>query len=236
MPKPFILSVFSLTLAHSLAATQEFDWSAIRNDSENAIVHIAATIHEIDILQPQKEPKEYMRYGVGFIVSEDGAILTNFHLVNQARNIQITLKACGGQLFEAYQSFVTPDNDLAVLQLRNVDVQSIIQSCKKLPTLPLGNSEAVQRGNTLLIIGSKSRQEHTISANQVTVSGKEPDGWIQVEDNFTHLGGPAVNSLGEVVGFCSYFMSGHPLAYLIPSWELKKTWLHASMLQTATKI
>jgi serine protease Do len=143
--------------------------------------------------------------GSGFIISADGIILTNAHVVKDAK--EVTVKLTDRREFRAKVLGVDGKTDIAVLKI----------DAKNLPTLALGNTKDLKVGEWVLAIGSPFGFENTVTAGVVSAKGRTlPDDsyvpFIQtdVAINPGNSGGPLLNSRGEVVGINSqiYTRSG----------------------------
>ncbi|HMN22685.1 MAG TPA: DegQ family serine endoprotease [Ottowia sp.] len=140
--------------------------------------------------------------GSGFIVSPDGVILTNAHVVRGARNV--TVKLTDRREFKARVLGRDDKTDVAVLKI----------DATGLPTVPLGSSQALRPGDWVLAIGSPFGFENTVTAGVVSAKGRSlPDDsavpFIQtdVAVNPGNSGGPLFNARGEVVGINSQIYS-----------------------------
>lgn len=140
--------------------------------------------------------------GSGFIVSADGLILTNAHVVRGAQQVQVKLS--DRREFQAKVLGRDDKTDVAVLKIE----------ASGLPTVPLGSSQAVQPGEWVLAIGSPFGFESTVTAGVVSAKGRSlPDDssvpFIQtdVAVNPGNSGGPLLNTRGEVVGINSQIYS-----------------------------
>jgi serine protease Do len=140
--------------------------------------------------------------GSGFIVSADGLILTNAHVVRGAK--EVTVKLTDRREFQAKVLGADPKTDVAVLKIE----------AKNLPVVPIGNSRDLQVGEWVLAIGSPFGFENSVSAGVVSAKGRSlPDDsfvpFIQtdVAVNPGNSGGPLFNSRGEVVGINSQIYS-----------------------------
>ncbi len=136
--------------------------------------------------------------GSGFIVSADGVILTNAHVVRGAR--EVIVKLTDRREFQAKVLGSDPKTDVAVLKI----------DAKSLPTVPLGSARDLQVGQWVLAIGSPFGFENSVSAGVVSAKGRSlPDDsfvpFIQtdVAVNPGNSGGPLFNARGEVVGINS---------------------------------
>ena len=140
--------------------------------------------------------------GSGFIVSPDGVILTNAHVVQGAS--EVTVKLADRREFRAKVLGSDPRTDVAVLKI----------DAKNLPTVPLGNARSLQTGEWVLAIGSPFGLESTVTAGVVSATGRSlpSDSNVQfiqtdVAVNPGNSGGPLFNTRGEVVGINSQIYS-----------------------------
>ena len=148
--------------------------------------------------QPQQdeEPQYRSGQGSGFIVSADGEILTNHHVVAGADRLMVTLH--DGREFPAKLVGSDEKTDLAVLKIEAND----------LPKLPLGSSANLRIGEWVMAIGNPFGLSHTITSGIVSAKGRSSVGITDYEDfiqtdaaiNPGNSGGPLLNLDGEVVG------------------------------------
>jgi serine protease Do len=152
---------------------------------------------------PQEMPTRGQ--GSGFIVSADGIILTNAHVVRGAR--EVTVKLTDRREFRAKVLGADAKTDIAVLKIE----------ASKLPVATLGKTSDLKVGEWVLAIGSPFGFENTVTAGVVSAKGRSlPDDsavpFIQtdVAINPGNSGGPLFNARGEVVGINSqiYTRSG----------------------------
>lgn len=143
--------------------------------------------------------------GSGFIVSADGIILTNAHVVRDAK--EVTVKLTDRREYRAKVLGADPKTDVAVLRI----------DAKNLPVVTLGKVSELKVGEWVLAIGSPFGFENTVTAGVVSAKGRSlPDDsavpFIQtdVAVNPGNSGGPLFNTRGEVVGINSqiYTRSG----------------------------
>lgn len=138
--------------------------------------------------------------GSGVMISEEGYIVTNHHVVERAENIQVTLS--DKRLYDARIVGTDPATDLAVLKIEDGD---------QLPALRLGNSDRVQVGEWVLAVGNPFRLTSTVTAGIVSATGRQVniiDDSFGIEDfiqtdaaiNPGNSGGAVVNLDGELVG------------------------------------
>jgi serine protease Do len=139
--------------------------------------------------------------GSGFIVSPDGVILTNAHVVRDAD--EVTVKMQDRREYRAKVLGSDPRTDVAVLKIDAIN----------LPVVPLGNTRNLQVGEWVLAIGSPFGLESTVTAGVVSAKGRTIDNngvqFIQtdVAVNPGNSGGPLFNTRGEVVGINSQIFS-----------------------------
>ena len=148
-------------------------------------------------LNPQEVPQGS---GTGFIWSEDGYIVTNYHVVQQATRVTVTLR--DGSSYDASAIGFDPDKDLAVLKIDAPDV-------KLVPIVP-GDSSLLEVGRKVIAIGNPFGLDTTMTVGVVSALGREIDSVsrrkirdvIQTDAaiNPGNSGGPLLNSLGQLVG------------------------------------
>jgi serine protease Do len=151
-------------------------------------------------MQPREVPVRGM--GSGFIVSADGVILTNAHVVKDAS--EVTVKLTDRREYRAKVLGSDAKTDVAVLKIEARD----------LPVVTLGDSKQLRPGEWVLAIGSPFGFDNTVTAGVVSAKGRSlPDDsavpFIQtdVAVNPGNSGGPLFNGRGEVVGMNSQIYS-----------------------------
>ncbi|KRC04169.1 peptidase [Hydrogenophaga sp. Root209] len=140
--------------------------------------------------------------GSGFIISADGLVLTNAHVVRNAQ--RVTVKLTDRREFVAKVLGTDPKTDVAVLRI----------DAKDLPVVPLGSAKDLKVGEWVLAIGSPFGFENSVTVGVVSAKGRSlPDDsfvpFIQtdVAVNPGNSGGPLFNARGEVVGINSQIYS-----------------------------
>jgi len=139
--------------------------------------------------------------GSGFIISEDGYLLTNNHVIAEADKVMVGLQ--NGQEIEAEVVGTDPSIDLALLKINADDMD--------LPTLSLGDSGSLRVGEWVIAIGNPLEYEHTVTAGvvsakerRVQIGGTDSGvvSFIQTDAaiNFGNSGGPLLDGNGNVVG------------------------------------
>jgi len=145
---------------------------------------------------PQMQPHE-QALGSGFIVSKDGYILTNNHVVGNADLVVVTVG--DNQPVKAEVVGTDPPTDLAVIK---------IQGDPSLPVLPLGNSDKLRVGDWVIAIGQPFGLTHTVTGGIISALNRRQMHLTTYEDfiqtntaiNPGNSGGPLVNRDGRVVG------------------------------------
>ncbi len=144
------------------------------------------------------QQREAQSLGSGFIISEDGYVLTNNHVVADADEIIVRLP--DRSELEAKLIGADPRSDVAVLKVEG----------KGLPTVKIGRSDELKAGEWVLAIGSPFGFDHTVTAGIVSATGRSlpnesyvPFIQTDVAINPGNSGGPLFNLGGEVIGINS---------------------------------
>jgi S1-C subfamily serine protease len=151
-------------------------------------------------------PKDEIGIGSGVIISSDGYIVTNNHVIDGANKIQVTLE--NNKVYDAKLVGTDVPTDVALLK---IDADS-------LPTIPFGSSDDLKVGEWVLAIGSPYDMRSTITAGIVSAKGRTMpnyDGKFKVESfiqtdaavNPGNSGGALVNINGELVGINTSIVS-----------------------------
>jgi Do/DeqQ family serine protease len=146
-------------------------------------------------------PSEQIERGVGsgFIVNNDGRIITNAHVVQGATTVRVTLK--DGRTFEGKVLGADPVTDVAVIKI----------DATNLPTVTLSNSDQIQPGEWAIAIGNPLGLDNTVTAGIISATGRSsgqvgiPDervNFIQTDAaiNPGNSGGPLLDANGAVIG------------------------------------
>ena len=154
-------------------------------------------------LFPEQTPRRQRGTGSGVIISADGYILTNNHVVGTATKIQV--KLADGREFKGRLIGTDPETDLAVVK---IEAQS-------LPYARLGDSDKLEQGEWVIALGSPFGLQATMTAGIVSAIGRDLGAqsqftsFIQTDASINpgNSGGPLINMNGEVVGINSMIFS-----------------------------
>jgi len=172
--------------------------------------------------QQQQQDQTARALGSGFVVSKDGLIVTNNHVVAGAKSIKVTLD--DGSSFDGKVVGTDPKTDLAVIK---------IDAKRDLVPLPWGDSGKVQAGNRVIAIGNPFGVGVTVTEGIVSALGRDLhsgpyDDFLQVDAAINHgnSGGPLIDTDGNVIGINAAIYSPNDgnvgLGFAIPS-DMAKT-------------
>jgi S1-C subfamily serine protease len=167
----------------------------IYKNARDATVNITSTLYRQDwFFQVYRQEGA----GSGFIIKPTGEILTNNHVVSGSEKLTVTL--ADKKVYNAKVLGIDGANDLALIK---------IDAGRKLPSLPLGNSDTLVVGQKVLAIGNPFRFSGTLTTGVVSSLGRDIDtedrrleGMIQTDAaiNPGNSGGPLLDSHGNVIG------------------------------------
>jgi serine protease Do len=192
-------------------------WRPIQQQVKDTVVQVFAQISEIDLLQPYKTPAQYSSTGSAFFINEQGDLLTNAHVVDQAKSLWIQIPSLGKRIIQVEVVGVSPERDIALIRVIPEDIKVIRNALGRIPYLPLGDSDLVFRSDEVLALGYPLGQQSVKSTTGV-ISGREHH-YIQMSApiNPGNSGGPLVNINGEVVGINSAGVTeAQNIGYIIP--------------------
>jgi serine protease Do len=152
--------------------------------------------------------------GSGFIISPDGYIMTNNHVIESARTVEVHWGADengnGGRTMEAKVIGRDPATDIALIK---------IDAGQALPFVPLGDSDRIRKGDWAIAVGNPFQFENTLTVGVISAKGrslglsdqtKSFENFIQTDAaiNFGNSGGPLMNVNGEVIGINTAIRGG----------------------------
>ena len=184
--------------------TQTPDFVEIAKKSINTVVHVKSassnssdfSIEDFLFGRAQKRPQ--MGSGSGVIISSDGYIITNHHVIETAEDIQITTN--DNQSYEAKIIGSDEQNDIALLK---------IESSEELPYAVFGDSDSTQIGEWVLAVGNPFNLTSTVTAGIISAksrsldpTGRTTQSYIQTDAavNPGNSGGALINEKGELIG------------------------------------
>jgi len=147
--------------------------------------------------RPKQRERKQRGQGSGFIISKDGFIMTNNHVIEGADTIKVSLS--DDREFDARVIGADPQSDVALIK---------IEDPENLPVAVLGDSDALEVGEWVIAIGNPFGLTQTVTVGVVSAKGRSSIGLNQYENfiqtdaaiNPGNSGGPLINGRGEVVG------------------------------------
>jgi Do/DeqQ family serine protease len=203
---------------YNSAAAENIDFTIAAESAIHAVVHIKATTkgrtqggnrQYIDPFEYffgfgnrgyQRQPQPRVGFGSGVIISTDGYVMTNNHVVEEADEIEVTLN--DGRKFIAKLTGTDASTDIALLKIEGKDF----------PTIPFGDSDKLKVGEWVLAVGNPFNLTSTVTAGIVSAKGRgvftgdndrdKVASYIQTDAavNRGNSGGALVNTKGELVG------------------------------------
>jgi Do/DeqQ family serine protease len=207
------------------AHLQPVDLTQAAENSVNAVVHIKSTqeskTQTVTVRDPfyeffgdmfgnrggqqrQVQTPEKVGFGSGVIISKDGYIVTNNHVIDHADIISVKLN--DGREFKGRIIGTDPSTDLALVKIKGDD----------LPTIPVGDSDQLKIGEWVLAVGNPFNMTSTVTAGIVSAKARSlgvynngVESFIQTDAaiNQGNSGGALVNARGELVGINSVLYS-----------------------------
>lgn len=163
------------------------------------------------------QPRQEEGLGSGFIISKDGYILTNEHVIDGASSISVTVTGFDRDL-EAKVAGADYDLDLALLK---------IEPGRELPSLNLGDSDQIRVGNWVIAIGNPYGLDHTVTTGvisakgrPISVSDRQYENLLQTDASINpgNSGGPLLDLKGEVIGINTAISSqAQGIGFAIPT-------------------
>ncbi|KAM8860371.1 serine protease HTRA1A-like [Spinachia spinachia] len=189
----------------------------------DVVEKIAPSVVHIELFRKMTYSKREVAVasGSGFVVAEDGQIVTNAHVVANKHRVKVELKS--GGTYDAKIKDVDEKSDIALIK---IDVPT------RLPVLPLGRSSDLRPGEFVVAIGSPFSLQNTVTTGIVSTTqrgGRElglPNSdmeYIQTDAiiNYGNSGGPLVNLDGEVIGINTLKVTAG-ISFAIPSDKIRE--------------
>ena len=209
-PRPLAISTVP-ALPIAIPSLEGADFAAVAARVNGAVVNIDAVGRD----ERGRTPRRFQREmpdengapvegsGSGFIIDGEGFVLTNYHVVEGADRVTVTMG--DGRAYLATIVGIDPAIDVALLK---------VQAPVKLPVAALGNSDTLKVGEWVCAIGNPMGYVHSVTVGVVSFLGRKLfdqslDAFIQTDAaiSFGNSGGPLINSRGQVVGMTTAISS-----------------------------
>lgn len=197
-------------------STVAVDFTDVAERTVQGVVHVKTVSEVTSSYNPIYEffyggPKSrtQLSFGSGVILSEDGYIVTNNHVVEGADEVEVVLD--DKRTFKAEVVGLDPNTDLALLKIEGEG--------EKLVTVPFGNSDDVRLGQWVLAVGNPFNLTSTVTAGIISAKGRDInilrenryriESFLQTDAALNHgnSGGALVNADGELIGITSAIIS-----------------------------
>ena len=199
-PVPATMPLVSKTVIAAPGAAAPQSFADLASKADPAVVFVQTVQVETGFTGHRRVVEEGV--GSAFVYDPSGLILTNNHVIAHATKIRVTFK--GNRQLEAKVAGTDPKTDIAVLRV----------DANHLPSLPLGDSDAIRVGDWVVAIGNPFGLSHTVSAGIVSAKGRtkqdvrglgDPTGYydfLQTDASINpgNSGGPLLDTAGRVVG------------------------------------
>jgi Do/DeqQ family serine protease len=212
-PKPIqptavepVLTSHIATFASAATANENADLNFVdaAEKTVNAVVHVTNTTYSRQATSLRElffgggQPRAMIGTGSGVIISPDGYIITNNHVIDNSSALEVTLN--DNRSFEARLIGTDPKTDIALIK---------IDSDTELPFIPFADSNSIRVGEWVLAVGNPFNLTSTVTAGIVSAKARDlnewdgnPQSFIQTDAavNRGNSGGALVNTRGELVG------------------------------------
>lgn len=231
-PTPQEQTSNSLGSTTTTLPSQSSSLTEIFKNAQNSVVQITSKVSSVDntiIINGQPLESQSTRLGSGFVYDKAGYIITNNHVVDGSKTVNVTF--IDGNTYAAKVVGTDPDNDLAVIQITDNF------SDENLVPLPIGDSSTLEVGQQIIAIGNPFGLSDSMTTGIVSALGRLlpnqnvgfsiPD-IIQVDAaiNPGNSGGPLLNLEGQVVGINTAISTStgdfSGVGFAIPSNSIKR--------------
>ena len=198
----FAVPVSYKTVNTNLPAGETVDFTTAAEKTVHSVVHVRNTTKSSgamnfeDLFFGRRSQRPQVGMGSGVVISPDGMIITNNHVIDGAENITITLN--NNKSYEAELLGTDPKTDIALLK---------IEAEEDLPYTTFGNSDNSKVGEWVLAVGNPFNLTSTVTAGIISaksrdLSGGETQSFIQTDAavNPGNSGGALVNTHGDLIG------------------------------------
>ena len=206
IPTNIVQTSISSTIKDASAAEMTTDFTIAAENTIHAVVHVKNTAVKTQVNSWAEQyygrgqgTKKYEQVGTGsgVIISADGYIVTNNHVIDGASELEITLN--NKKKYKAVLVGSDAANDIALLK---------IESNTNLPYVPFANSDNIKIGEWVLAVGNPYNLTSTVTAGIVSAKGRDLEGNRNIESfiqtdaavNPGNSGGALVNGRGELIG------------------------------------
>lgn len=202
------------------------DWKNVESKAQKAVIQIYANGAKFDWILPFAAPKQKQGAGSGFFINKDGYLLTNYHVIGEAKSIWAFVPAIGKRPLELNVIGVCPEADVALLKLTDESVSIIKDLLGEIPFLELGDSDTLYSTEPVLALGYPLGLRSLKSTVGVIAGGEYILGksymHITAPINEGNSGGPLLNKDGKVVGINSAaILKAQNIGYIIPINDVK---------------
>ena len=201
---PSTPNYFPVSLSSTSAPSEGLDFTDAAEKTVHAVVHVKNTTisrqptNIFEYIQGGGQPRAMIGSGSGVIVSPDGYIITNNHVIANANQLEVTLN--NNRTYIAKLIGADPMTDIALIK---------IEDANDLPFVPFGDSNNIRLGEWVLAVGNPFNLNSTVTAGIISAKARDlnqfdgnPQSFIQTDAavNRGNSGGALVNTNGELIG------------------------------------
>ena len=209
------------TVVDAAASKDSLSLNSIFKQVENSVVQITRKVPPSSIL-PSPESENASALGSGFVYDNKGRIITNNHVVGDAKIVDITL--VDGNRYTANVIGTDIFSDIAVIEI----VENLTQQSPPLNPLIIGNSSELEVGEQVIAIGNPFGLAGTMTTGIISQTGRllpDPQTGFSIPNaiqtdaiiNPGNSGGPLLNMNGQVIGINTAGLFGSGIGFAIPS-------------------
>lgn len=199
------------SVSMTVAPPTEMDFMSTAKTAVNAVVHVKKqysqpqNMYNLFFGSPSKSSQKVLPVGSGVIISSDGYIVSNNHVIENTDYLEVVLN--DGNSYPAKLIGTDPQTDIALLKIEATD----------LPFVPYGNSDEIELGEWVLAIGNPFSLTSTVTAGIISakarrmgMNNRSVDSFIQTDAavNPGNSGGALINIKGELLGINTLIYSG----------------------------